>query len=248
MTVRCANGHDNPDGQSFCGECGTTLQRAVLKCANGHDNIPGQRYCGECGASLTQAPAGGELEGSPVLPHKTLVRSDTRTGRSRFLSWPRTHWRLTLLGCWLVVAAAVAALLLLPYNAHVRSSPLRVVPRVGSSETDTLSFSVPCGAPIIERFTEIPPSGRASTRAALRDALVSDDITVRSETGSLVRGSKELGNNGQRDLTQIELGLRTVCQGPATPRLALAGGVLVVAVVGTWLFLNLTSDRRPTRA
>jgi hypothetical protein len=25
MTVRCANGHDNPDGQSYCGECGTPL-------------------------------------------------------------------------------------------------------------------------------------------------------------------------------------------------------------------------------
>jgi hypothetical protein len=266
MTVRCANGHDNPDGQSFCGECGSTLQQAVVKCANGHENAPGQRYCGECGAPLTQPSTAGVPEGSPIptdeSPAGSLpVRSDTEptgTRRSRRLSWPRTHWKLTLLSVWLLVAAAVALLTVMPYRARVSlpigvDSPARRTsleipePLCGTGAncppsapmihtTETLSFSVPCGSPILERFTDASPGDAAGNA---RDALRRMGVTT--------SGPKYLSDE-TRDIKRIESALETACQGPATPRLALAGGVLLAAIIGTWLFFNLTSDRRPTRA
>jgi class 3 adenylate cyclase/tetratricopeptide (TPR) repeat protein len=55
--MTCAScGHVNPEGQKFCGECGTPLQAACPSC--GHVNPPGQKFCGECGTPLgvTAAP------------------------------------------------------------------------------------------------------------------------------------------------------------------------------------------------
>ena len=43
-------GHQNPEGQKFCGECGTPLQAACPTC--GHVNPPGQKFCGDCGTAL----------------------------------------------------------------------------------------------------------------------------------------------------------------------------------------------------
>jgi hypothetical protein len=237
----------------------------TVKCAHGHENAAGQSYCGECGAPLPQPSAAGGLEGSPVLTDETAdtrpVRSDTeptRTRRSRLLSWPRTHWRRTLLGVWLLVAGAVAALTVVPYSARV-SLPIGVERPVRPTSlelpeplcnfpspcppsppwihtTETLSFSVPCGAPILERFANASPSDAVGNA---RDALRQMGVTT-----SGPRYFSDLSDTTKR----VESALRTACQGPATPRLALAGGVLVVAVVGTWLFFNLTSDRRPTRS
>ncbi len=39
----------NPEGQKFCGACGSAL---TAICINGHQNPPGQRFCGECGEPL----------------------------------------------------------------------------------------------------------------------------------------------------------------------------------------------------
>lgn len=50
----CANGHENPPDQRFCGECGLAL---TLVCVNGHENPPGQKFCGECGEALTAVSA-----------------------------------------------------------------------------------------------------------------------------------------------------------------------------------------------
>ena len=45
--------HDNPDGQNFCGKCGTRL---ALVCPDCGEIQPGHhRYCGDCGASLATA-------------------------------------------------------------------------------------------------------------------------------------------------------------------------------------------------
>jgi class 3 adenylate cyclase/tetratricopeptide (TPR) repeat protein len=43
-------GHVNPEGQKFCGECGSPLQAVCPSC--GHSNAPGQKFCGECGRAL----------------------------------------------------------------------------------------------------------------------------------------------------------------------------------------------------
>jgi class 3 adenylate cyclase/tetratricopeptide (TPR) repeat protein len=48
-------GHENPEGQKFCGQCGTALQAPCPTC--GAQNPPGQKFCGECGMALTAQPA-----------------------------------------------------------------------------------------------------------------------------------------------------------------------------------------------
>jgi class 3 adenylate cyclase len=47
-------GTENPEGQKFCGECGSPLQATCPSC--GAENAPGQKFCGECGAALTATP------------------------------------------------------------------------------------------------------------------------------------------------------------------------------------------------
>jgi class 3 adenylate cyclase/tetratricopeptide (TPR) repeat protein len=52
----CANcGAENPDGQRFCGSCGSALAATCSSC--GAANPAGQRFCGDCGSPLAEAPA-----------------------------------------------------------------------------------------------------------------------------------------------------------------------------------------------
>lgn len=78
-TVRCGQGHTNPAGQRYCGECGASL--AGL-CPNGHVNPPGQHFCGECGTALTSSPESSETERG---------RSDAKTGGDPFGPRFRVH-------------------------------------------------------------------------------------------------------------------------------------------------------------
>lgn len=55
MTI-CANGHQNPDGPKFCGECGVAIAGVPASCPNGHQNPDGRKFCGECGAATVAAP------------------------------------------------------------------------------------------------------------------------------------------------------------------------------------------------
>ena len=56
MAVRCPNGHDNPEGFKFCGECGAAIPPpGTVRCSHGHENAPGQRFCSECGEPLAAA-------------------------------------------------------------------------------------------------------------------------------------------------------------------------------------------------
>ena len=81
MTVRCALGHENPDGSAFCDECGEPLSaNAPAPDANagvqppaapaatatpgtqscpscGELNAAGEAFCSNCGVSLLGAPA-----------------------------------------------------------------------------------------------------------------------------------------------------------------------------------------------
>lgn len=51
--VMCSNGHENPKGRNFCGECGIQIIREQLMfCPRGHGNAVGLNYCGECGAPI----------------------------------------------------------------------------------------------------------------------------------------------------------------------------------------------------
>jgi hypothetical protein len=76
MTIRCSQGHDNPDGSAFCDECGEPLTAGPSPTGMGAAQVPastagtiacptcgapnpaGEAYCTNCGSSLTAAPSG----------------------------------------------------------------------------------------------------------------------------------------------------------------------------------------------
>jgi hypothetical protein len=68
--VTCCNGHQNPEHQHFCGECGYPLP---VMCPKGHQNPPRQHFCGECGAAL----------GESVQKHQPPEASSNEDGMSR---------------------------------------------------------------------------------------------------------------------------------------------------------------------
>jgi hypothetical protein len=72
MSIRCSQGHENPDGSAFCDECGEPLSAAApavataaapgaagtVTCAScGAPNPAGEAFCANCGSSLTATPA-----------------------------------------------------------------------------------------------------------------------------------------------------------------------------------------------
>ena len=65
--IKCPScGHQNPETQKFCGECGTKLTPEKNVCSQCGAEIPeGNKFCGECGAPL-EAPA-------PVAPVATVA-------------------------------------------------------------------------------------------------------------------------------------------------------------------------------
>ena len=64
-----ACGHENPDGNRFCGGCGAALQRVCPSCA--HPNPADHRFCGGCGAALeVAAPRSG---GAPAPDPRTYT-------------------------------------------------------------------------------------------------------------------------------------------------------------------------------
>lgn len=70
--MRCAScGFENPEGQKFCNECGTSLTRRCAQC--GFENAPQAKFCGECGTPLSAA-------GIPQ-PAKGHKRQGTTTAR-----------------------------------------------------------------------------------------------------------------------------------------------------------------------
>jgi Protein of unknown function (DUF2510) len=83
--VTCANGHDNPDGQYFCGECGDLLEPGLVICLSGHANPVDRRFCGDCGAPLVPPPA--------VEPANSTARwSVDPTGRHQSRYWDGVRW------------------------------------------------------------------------------------------------------------------------------------------------------------
>ncbi|AKK26611.1 hypothetical protein AB431_07790 [Mycobacterium sp. EPa45] len=83
--MTCANGHENPAGQYFCGECGDLLEPGLLICLSGHANPADRRFCGDCGAPLV-APQG-------VEPATSTARwSVDPTGRHQCRYWDGVRW------------------------------------------------------------------------------------------------------------------------------------------------------------
>jgi class 3 adenylate cyclase len=88
--MRCFKcGSNNPDGNRFCGDCGTPLISRCPKC--GSDSPPGKRFCGACGALID-----------------TIAAAVLDTGSSATsVAGERRH--LTVLFCDLVNSTSIAA-------------------------------------------------------------------------------------------------------------------------------------------
>jgi hypothetical protein len=78
-SVLCPEGHSNPSGQRFCGQCGSAL---VGLCANGHRNPQDQKFCGECGASLLLAVPKASGSKQPEVPQRSFSKSGAQSGET----------------------------------------------------------------------------------------------------------------------------------------------------------------------
>ena len=91
MSIRCSQGHENPDGSAFCDECGEPLTAtsapsgasvgsvapaagAVTCPSCGTVNRMGEAFCTNCGVSLSAAPAG--VEASAAMPSGAASGAD----------------------------------------------------------------------------------------------------------------------------------------------------------------------------
>ncbi|MBV8360184.1 MAG: AAA family ATPase, partial [Deltaproteobacteria bacterium] len=64
-------GSDNPTGNRFCGDCGTSLTGACPNC--GAENPPGKRFCGDCGIRLAANNANAASAASSLsTPNKAI--------------------------------------------------------------------------------------------------------------------------------------------------------------------------------
>ena len=82
--ARCTQGHDNHDGASFCGECGSPVLAPVAHCAGcGQPAGPGLKYCPRCGKPLITPGSTGpaSVQGTAVggLGDIGMVKDSTIT-------------------------------------------------------------------------------------------------------------------------------------------------------------------------
>jgi hypothetical protein len=90
MTI-CPNGHQNPDGPRFCGDCGAAIAAPPPTCPNGHQNPDGRKFCGVCGAATVGVP-------SPATPARPLPRAAAGwypdpTGNAGQRYWDGQGWQ-----------------------------------------------------------------------------------------------------------------------------------------------------------
>ena len=62
--AKCPNGHDVPDRQHYCGDCGAAM---VMMCPDGHENPAANRFCFDCGSPIGEAA----LRAEPLPPTLT---------------------------------------------------------------------------------------------------------------------------------------------------------------------------------
>jgi|SRR5579859_2527659 len=87
MSVRCSQGHENPDGSAFCDECGEPLAApapamaatipapapagSTTTCPScGSPNPAGESFCSNCGANLNAPPVAAQpaMAAAPPTP------------------------------------------------------------------------------------------------------------------------------------------------------------------------------------
>jgi len=108
-TVKCPEGHPNPAGQRFCGQCATPL--AGL-CPNGHANPAERKYCGFCGTRLAPQDTDHNAQTATPAQHPDAPGAggggDTSGGESGRISGSAGKKRTAIL----VALAAMIVLLI----------------------------------------------------------------------------------------------------------------------------------------
>ena len=68
---------ENPEGNKFCGECGTKLEKECPSCNS--SNPPEFKFCGECGCDLSSSekPSSVTPETIPAFPKEAIEREIT---------------------------------------------------------------------------------------------------------------------------------------------------------------------------
>ena len=78
-TIECDScGAEVPEGNQFCGACGTEVSRAPRCPECGTDAEAGQRFCGGCGTSLEDAAGWGERAGAGLQAGGAVGNGGTR--------------------------------------------------------------------------------------------------------------------------------------------------------------------------
>jgi hypothetical protein len=95
--ARCPNGHENPDGQRFCGECGAAISR-VEPTGPPPEGEPTER-------AAFQRRAPGQAAGPPPGPVPGPIGTTRRQRRQARRPWYRKTWAL-------VMAVVLAVLLI----------------------------------------------------------------------------------------------------------------------------------------
>src|SRR5262245_7840445 len=81
--MRCGNcGFENPEGMSFCGQCGTSLTPSCPRC--GFANPADFAFCGKCGSPLAQPPE----KSQPAKRKAEAAPKSTGRKRRRQTQWP----------------------------------------------------------------------------------------------------------------------------------------------------------------
>lgn len=57
--AKCRNGHDVPDGQHYCGDCGVAV---MVVCPDGHENPADNGFCFDCGSPIGEAGLGTDAD------------------------------------------------------------------------------------------------------------------------------------------------------------------------------------------
>lgn len=127
--VQCFNGHINPVGQQYCGQCGSLV---AARCLNGHINSPGQQFCGQCGAVIAFA-ADSTL--NFARPNATTRPATTTSSSSPFVTNPYTPARkLDRRRIWTFVVFIAVLLGVLMFVANAASCGRNQLGTGGGSE------------------------------------------------------------------------------------------------------------------
>src|SRR5215470_8853094 len=105
--MRCGScGFENPEGMTFCTECGTRLQHGCPSC--GFANPAQAKFCGKCGIALT-----AEKQFAPAKRRNRKGEASQGQGarppRARPPSPEAERRQLTVLFCDLVGSTALSA-------------------------------------------------------------------------------------------------------------------------------------------